>query len=172
MTTTCGVSIFLTTLLVLVLFYISFAPTRTLTDSQLLAQLRADLLKSPSLRLQHSDILSKLQTWTILIASDFSKTDFASRSLHLRIHLDNQTRFDRATLILVLLHELVHATLGQDVPHDASFFQKEQSCIEALKKDGILQHDARAHPMYPAQIINRATLEPVTLDPPGLGIAY
>ena len=150
----CEVLLLTLLLSVLLAFYSTFAVRSAPTDEQLLAQLRARLLQSPTLRQRHPDVLDALGSWKIAPASTMSHADFQTQTLHIVVGLPSGRHFDENTLLLVLTHELVHAVLGPRVSHDSSFFAKQEAYLLALSLDGLILKERAINPAYPAEILD------------------
>ena len=149
------IALFAALLLALLLALRATRP-RPVDQRRILEDLRRALLSSPSLRAAHRDVCAALETWRLLPSADgAARTEPRARAIHIVV-LDALARpFDGNTLLRALAHEACHA--AGHVGHDAAFFQKQDACLAALHRDGLIDLDAPPHFAYPAAILE---LEP------------
>ncbi len=136
-------------------------PASAKEQQRLLQTLRAGLLASSSLPKRHPDAARVLQDWKLVPGSAPAQTDAATRSIHMPVVDASGQPYDRVTLILVLLHELAHAT--DDDPaleHDESWARRQASYVAAAVDDGLVLPWQEPDPAYPAQILPEATPPP------------
>ena len=132
-------------------------PTSVQEQQRLLQTLRTGLLASPSLTKFHPDAARVLHDWELVPDAALARTDAATRSIHMPVVDASGQPYDRVTLILVLLHELAHAT--DDAPaleHDDAWAQRQANYVAAAVNDGLVLPWQEPDPAYPAQILPEA----------------
>lgn len=132
--------------------------TCPLEQQQLLDDLRARLLSSPSLRDRHPDAARVLRQWSLLPHPEGARTDPSTKTIHMAVADPDGQPFDRVTLVLVLLHEVAHAVGGADgaAEHDAQWARRQAALVEAAVDDGLLLSWQDPDPGYPTQILGQA----------------
>jgi hypothetical protein len=121
---------------------------------RLLQALRAGLLASPSLSRRHPDAARVLRSWKLVPSSALARTDATTRSIHMPVADASGRPYDRVTLILVLLHELAHATdAAPALEHDGAWARRQASYVAAAVEDGLVLPWQEPDPAYPALVL-------------------
>ena len=127
-------------------------------QTAILDALRQKLLASPSIGQRHPDACRVLREWQLL-PSGRARTEPSMKTIHMAVTDQHAKPYDARTLLLVLLHELAHASQADSdhaagsLDHNDRWARQHASLLQDAVADGLMPWWAEVDPAYPAQML-------------------
>jgi hypothetical protein len=122
-------------------------------QARVLERLRARLLRSPALQRDHPEACDVLSRWRLAPDATEARVDPAARTIRVVVTDSKGQPYDAETLLLVILHEVAHAT-SPTLAHDEAWARQHAALLRAAEEDGLLQLGQEPDWTYPARILH------------------
>ena len=126
-------------------------------QARVLERLRSRLLSSPALQRDQPEACDVLSRWRLAPDATEARVDPAARTIRVVVTDSKGQPYDAETLLLVILHEVAHAT-SPTLAHDEAWARQHAALLRAAEEDGLLQLGQEPDWTYPARILHGGSL--------------